>query len=270
MKRINIYLSALLSMVVVSSCDLTKLDNYKEPDAEIHGSLFDKADGVTLVEQDINGGGTLEYVEDYIKGVENPAKQTTVYKQNGTYRNSRVFAGEYLYFLPLANGNFVKPDTLWSWPKAFTGVRDANGKYTDRVVLSKGNNELNWTVEPYCRITLVSLIDDKPNKQIVAKFKVAKSSHASLASSVISNIGLYVHMTKGICGQPNKLYESVGTPDGTQRVDPNYVYTLSMAYGTTNGRLANGYTYYFRIGARVNVTDSKYNYLPETPITLAW
>lgn len=263
MKRINIYICALLSIFAVSSCDLTELDNYKDPDAEIHGSILDAADNVTLVEQDIVNGGSIEYVEDYIKDVENPPKQNLIYKQNGTYRNSRLFAAEYLYFVPV-NANFIA-DTLRSWPKPASGAK------TDRVVLSKGDNEINWIVEPNCRIKELTIVDDKVNKQIVATFKVVKSSHAKLASNVINQVGLYCHMTQGICGQPNKIYEQTSNPTAAQSADPNTVYTLRQPYGTSgSSRLINGQKYFFRVGARVNTSANRFNYATEERFTLQW
>lgn len=73
MKIIALYLSTLLCLLVLVSCEL---DNYEGPDSSVSGGIYDSETN-RLVEQDIINGAQIEYMEH---GFENPELQYMVVK----------------------------------------------------------------------------------------------------------------------------------------------------------------------------------------------
>ena len=243
MKRIKIYIAAVLGICVATSCEMNKLDNYAAPDAQVYGGIYDVDNQDVLIQQDLVSGGYVEYVENYNPNDANPPKQSVNFKQDGTYRNNLMFSGSYKYFLPL-KGNFVTPDT------------------TKDVIIHEGGNEINFIAKPYCRVSDVSI--SQQGDKIVATCKVDNLmwNAANPGSYRTTTIGLYGHMTKLVVGQPAYLVKAeISNPDDATIADKNHVYTIEMPLtGDTKNRLKTGQTYYFRVGARVEAAESKYNY----------
>lgn len=243
MKRIKIYIAAILGVCVATSCEMNKLDNYAAPDAQVYGGIYDADNQSVLIQQDLVSGSTLEYVENYDPTDANPPKQSVNFKQDGTYRNNLMFSGNYKYFLPL-KGNFVVPDT----------TKDVN--------IHKGGNELNFYAKPYCRVTDVSI--SQVGNKIVGTCKVDNImwNAANAGSYRTVTVGLYSHMTKLVVGQPAFILRAeISNPDDATIADKNHVYTMEIELNDENKKkLVPGQTYYFRVGARVNAPESKFNY----------
>ena len=231
MKQIKYFIlfSLLISMY---SCEL---DNFDAPDATIKGNFYDNETG-KLIEQDIINGTKIKYIE---LGWENPEIQQMVLKCDGTYQNKLMFSGNYDFYFE--ESNFVPPVRISEY------------------AIKKGDNTLDFTVQPYIRIT--GSVIKKEGNYIVAKFTIAPSVLTNVES-----IGLFAHSDYAV-GNELKLAESKIIINSL--VSGSKSYTLQI--DTTSGdgaKLEKGKTYYFRVGARINIAGAKYNYAPSLQITI--
>ncbi|MRG45278.1 DUF3823 domain-containing protein [Chitinophaga sp. SYP-B3965] len=218
----------IVSAVLFASCEL---DQFDPPSATIHGSLKD-VNGGALIQQDIEAGSKIIYRE---YGYQNPEEQQMIFKETGEYRNNLVFPGQYdIYF---NESNFVKPDTL----KSYT--------------IKSGDNILDFTVQPYIRVSNVTIA--KSGNEIVATFTITPT-----VANNVKQIGLFGHIDR-IVGNQFAVQRATQNIDAASKDVPK-TYTLKFS---TNGFTA-GKTYYFRVGALIDVANAKYNYAPSVTITI--
>ncbi|NDV84315.1 DUF3823 domain-containing protein [Bacteroides sp. 51] len=139
MKAITKYIAFVLCCVLAVSCEI---DNFDEPDATIQGVLYDHT-GQPL---QVNHGSKYIRAREisWANGDENifVGAQTLAVQQDGTYRNTKWFPGEYR-MLPRA-GNFYPYD-------------DEKQDADDAGILLKisGTTTQDFTVTPYLTIEWV-------------------------------------------------------------------------------------------------------------------
>lgn len=229
MKNIKGYLWLFASMLICYSCEL---DNYDGPDSSISGGIYD-VDTKELVPQDIVSGTIIEYIED---GYENPEIQSMVVQVDGTYRNDLMFANK--YSIEPVRGNFVP-----------VGSQE---------IKVKGNTVLNFTVQPYIRIKNAKI--EKQGNKIVATFNLEQTTEDK-----VKKIGLYVHPEPAV-GEFLRQVAIEKTLDAVTQADT--LYTLEIDIDANSSTLKTGQSYYFRIGALVNVAEKKSNYTEAIRITI--
>lgn len=224
MKIINsniLIATIVVSFFLIYSCEL---DNYDGPDSTIHGSIIDIETGA-LIEQDIVNGSQIEYFEH---GFENPTLQYMRFKTDGTYRNNLMFSGTYT--IQPVRGNFVPVEA------------------EDIVV--KGETRLDFQVQPYIRLNDVSI--EKVGTKIIARFKVQQT-----VSNDVWKIGLYSHQSP----IPSDRAYLVSSEEYIEdSVDPNIFQTLEIDIPSNSSELINGKTYFFRVGAMIDVPEAKSNF----------
>ncbi|MRG43886.1 DUF3823 domain-containing protein [Chitinophaga sp. SYP-B3965] len=206
-----------------------KKDNYDGPTAGLSGNFFDVATKA-LVEQDIIRGTQIEIQE---KGYVVP--QYLIVKNDGTYSNTLLFAATYT----------VKP------------IRTNFIALEAQEVTLNGQTTLDFNVTPYIRVTNASIV--KSGTKVIATFK--------LQQNVINNvnkIGLYAHEDFRV-GEPMRQAETERDLNAVS--DPNATYTLEMDIPTKD-QLKTGKSYYFRIGARIDIGEARFNYAPTVKIDL--
>lgn len=229
MKNIKGYLWLFASMLICYSCEL---DNYDGPDSSISGGIYD-VDTKELVPQDIVSGTIIEYIED---GYENPEIQSMVVQVDGTYRNDLMFANK--YSIEPVRGNFVP-----------VGSQE---------IKVKGHTVLNFTVQPYIRIKNAKI--EKQGNKIVATFNLEQTTEDK-----VKKIGLYVHPEPAV-GEFLRQVAVEKTLDAVTQADT--LYTLEIDIDANSSTLKTGQSYYFRIGALVNVAEKKSNYIEAIRITI--
>ncbi|WP_101690172.1 DUF3823 domain-containing protein [Dysgonomonas massiliensis] len=222
----------VLPSIVFLSCDLDDIDNYDGPNASIQGGIYDEETG-ELVEQDIINGVQIEYIEH---GFENPQTQYQVVKNDGTFQNKMMFAGTYT--MRAVRGNFVPTE--------------------DIEVKVKGNTEINFKVQPYIRIKNASI--EKENGKIVATFSIQQT-----LQNKIKNVALFAHKEKNV-GDPLAKTISV-KQDINDITNESMVYTLTID-PSKYSEMKAGEKFYFRIGALMDVSEAKYNYVPAVRIDI--
>lgn len=198
-----------------------KLDNYDGPDAKIHGGLYD-VETSDLVEQDIINGTVIEYVEEGYSSIE-----TMVVRNDGTYRNDLIFSGQYT-IAPM-RGNFepIEP----------------------QVINIKGDFKLDFVVKPYIRLKNVSIF--KSGDKVKASFWVKQTGYDN-----ILRVGLFVSREPSVGYSIHTV--KIEIPVGMRYAEEQQ-FTIIMDI-PTQLRPATGASYFFRVGALIDVPEAKYNY----------
>lgn len=227
MKTINLknILSAVAAACVfaASSCEV---DNYPGPDAQIYGSVIDAETG-EKVEQDVNSGSLIRYIE---LGYDNPVEQTMIFKTNGDYRNNLMFSGDYDFFF--YESNFTFPEG-----------RISNFK------VKKGENKFDFKVVPYIRFSDVSIkVEDT---KVVANFKITPAVDAD-----VLEVGLYGHLDYIVGDRYKRGSKVVGVNESFNGQTREYTLELDLTNFTEADQ------YWFRVGAKANMPNSKHNYAP--------
>ena len=124
------YKLILLVLIVFASCEI---DNYSEPNAVFTGKVVDVQTGETIQTRQPDGI-QIRLVQE---GYENPVPYDFWAKNDGTFRNTRLFGGT--YEITVQAGPFHNSVT--------------------KTVILEGGREINETfeVEPYIRITDVNI-----------------------------------------------------------------------------------------------------------------
>lgn len=168
-------------------------------------------------------------------GVSN-AIQSMVVQVDGTYRNDLMFANK--YSIEPVRGNFVP-----------VGSQE---------IKVKGHTVLNFTVQPYIRIKNAKI--EKQGNKIVATFNLEQTTEDK-----VKKIGLYVHPEPAV-GEFLRQVAVEKTLDAVTQADT--LYTLEIDIDANSSTLKTGQSYYFRIGALVNVAEKKSNYIEAIRITI--
>lgn len=238
----------IILMLSVFFCFFTscEIDNYEEPNAEVHGYFYDAKDGETLVGSDIIDGNSIGVYE---QGFSSESKQTWYIDNTGEYLNKRVFAAAYR--IEFINTNFYPytGDEMWT--------------------VNKGKNERDFLVTPFIRVKDPSITYDSSADKIIAKFKL----EAGGDDVTLNQARLFVFTDKWVGNRINSGIQgsAVINPRG-ETIDPNKEYTLVINRSEHTDFFKYSKNYYFRIGARAQ-GPSKYgtirhNYSPLVVISI--
>ena len=205
-------------------------DNYEAPNASIHGSFIDEETG-ELVEQDIYNGTVIEYIEDGYTTIE-----TMIVKNDGTYRNNLMFAAD--YEITPKRGNFEPLDP--------------------QKVRVEGDTRLDVRGKPYIRIEDAVIF--KNGDVVKASFKLTQTGFDK-----VKTLGLFVFREPSVGYQMNTV--KVEVPVGERFREPQY-FTINLNLPSNADKLKKGESYFFRVGALIDVPEAKYNYAKAVRLTL--
>ena len=235
MKKIT-YL--FLGMVLVSLSSCYKSDNWAAPDVQISGNIIDSYTGKPLLSSQADWSIRI-WERSWKESV--PVNQSIPVKQDGSYNNSKLFAGTY-DMLPYG-GPFWPTDTVKN--VVFGG--------------GGGKGSQDFTVTPYLQLTdfeatlsgtdLTLKIRLKAPKRVGLPNLVEIKPYLSLTSFVGESnyINIPEYNNKRI--QINKPWlTEVGDSESSK------LYTIGPL------PVKSGYTYNVRVGANVNDANRKYNY----------
>lgn len=146
-------------MLMMTSCELFELDNLDGPNAQISGKFIDSGTGETVQMEHYTGNvtGILEVVE---LGWDFEEIQNWLVKYDGSYRNDRVFAGDYRIQSPKLN----------CYP------------FSDTITISEGNNVQDFEVTPFCRIVDPVITYNSTTQMIEATFQVSMGDATKIGS----------------------------------------------------------------------------------------
>jgi hypothetical protein len=232
MKNI-IYIVLGVLLMSVTSC--MEVDNWDEPDVRVHGRIIDSYTGENILTSQGDWGIRI-WERTWTQSV--PNAQTLAVKQDGSYNNSKLFAGRY-DMLPYG-GPFWPVDTIKN--VTFSGTKQQDITVVPYLQLQGFEASLNGLkltlscqLKAPIRAGLPNLVEIKP----------FLSLNTFCGAANFIDIAEYNNQRKQI----NKSWmEEVGN------VETSKIYRV--------GPLAvkPGYTYYVRLGANVNDANRKYNY----------
>lgn len=213
-----------IAAVALASCEK---DNYDAPTASLSGTFID-VDTKQPVEQDIINGTQIELKEH---GYENPTSRFLVVKNDGTYMNTLIFQNTYT--VQPVRGNFID-----------VPAQD---------IEIKSGTVLDFQVKPYLRILDANFT--RNGNVVTVSFRIQQNT-----ASNVRKVGLYYSPDPRV-GEFLQFWNTEQQINAL--VDPNQVYTLSIDVSKDpQGRFRTGRTYYFRVGAVVDVSQAKSNYAP--------
>jgi len=232
MKNIHYIILGVL-LTAVTSCMET--DNWDEPAVRVHGRIIDSYTGENLLAS--QGDWNIRIWERTWKE-STPNAQNLPVMQDGSYNNSKLFAGTY-DMLPYG-GPFWPADTVQD--VAFSGTTEKDITVTPYLQLlgfEASLNGLNLTLS--CQLK-APIREGLPN---LVEIKPFLSLNQFCGASNFIDIAEYNNQRKQI----NKSWmDEVGD------VETSGIYQIGPI------AVKAGYTYYVRLGANVNDANRKYNY----------
>lgn len=125
MKKINLFTIIITGLMTTFGC--SEIDNYDIPDSGVYGEVIDNITGQPIQTEQPNGF-RIRMLE---KGYENPVPIFFWGKDDGSFRNTKVFSNQY-EILPIEGAFFVP---------------------SSQTVAVNGLTEVNFTVTPFLGIS---------------------------------------------------------------------------------------------------------------------
>lgn len=240
MKKIFSILTCALTVLSIASCDWFMLDNQDGYNASVYGKFVDKTGAPVYQEQ----GGAFNIYEKVSGGQayigrdwNQETSQSWTMKSNGTYVNRLVFAGD--YYMKSLNANFV------------ADAQDFQ--------LKKGENEVNFTVNPYVRITDVNI--SVQGDKYVATCKVT----SDLPEATVNNIGqvrFCCFSDRFVSNAQNNISDKDAASIVTN-VDPKGGQTITLTINTKDPNNSYEFQYKKPHYVRIAALGAHYSIVPE-------
>ncbi len=242
MKKIfNQIVYIFLLVVVFASCEK---DNMPGPNSKVFGIIKDKVTGLPVETELINGSS----IEAFEQGYATPVSQKWLIKNSGEYRNDLVFANKYNF--ELRNSNFFPISVL---------------DYT----IIPGDNNLDFSVDPYIRIKNCKIVYDPASKKVNATFNLEAGTSAVKVKSVRLYAFGDMYVGEAIkFGTAGSTFSQAFTPS---KIIDNSQITLSIDVAANPTLFLTGRDYFFRVGALADLTGVgtiRSNYAPYVKISL--
>ncbi|GHT18306.1 hypothetical protein AGMMS4957_00340 [Bacteroidia bacterium] len=192
MKNLYKYMFFLSISLFAVSCEI---DNYDGPDATIQGTIFSSTDNQPL--QVDHGTGIIRIREvSWAKGDPDAyvGNQTLKVQQDGTYRHTKMFSGEYL-ILPY-NGAFYPYDDSY---------KDNEDEAGELLKIGKGTTK-DFTVTPYLSIEWVSEPTVLPDNKISCSVRFKRNQKSGYDMPDMKEAWLLISRTVNTGSRDLDLY----------------------------------------------------------------
>jgi hypothetical protein len=249
MKKIIKYVCLVVFTFCFTACEI---DNLEGPNASVKGTVYDQ-NGKPLQTEQGNGNMKIRYIEQSWKEEVTSPRDLNV-KLDGTYENSKMFAGTYL---------------MYPYQGGFYPLEEADYK----TVELKGATTVDFQVTPYLEVEWVDEpkvvhiaanahpnYDNNPSAnypegdyfQASVKFKIVNKEGKTHPGV---QYGRFFVSSTHFAADNNKIAE-YSRELGFKNEDAEKIitFTADMPVKYT------GITFYFRVGFKCNDADKKYNY----------
>ncbi len=242
MKRI--FYQVALCLTVVSAVSCTKIDNYDAPTETLRGKIIDAGTGKTLQGEvsGENGIGTRIELRE-LSWSDNPTPQYLATMQDGTYNNTKIFAGKYKIS---ADGAFV--------PLVQTGPPAVDNSKT--VDVHGGVTTVDFTVEPFLRVEWVGEPILNPNGTITVKVKITRGTDHPDFQLNVTDINLYVNRLPFVGNNANSFDARYSKRTPYSGTDGNNLLGEVLTLTTTGGALPTNRDWFLRVGARTTYPNN--------------
>lgn len=230
----DIFMNNLINIVIGAGVLLlgfscTKVDNIAGPDSAFKGNIIDSVTGKNLVTE--TGGVMIQLKQ--LSWSNNPTPYYIPSKPDGTYEDTRIFSGHYSV-IP-TQGAFWPVDSL---------LKDI-----------KGTASQNFTVVPYLEITGVTHVQQADS--LVMTFQLQAPRTNGLPPVIDATE--FVNNTPYVGGGAF-IQAFYNQPSATAKINSNWSNAIgATVYRTVVHNLQPGWTYYARIGVRLNDNYKKYD-----------
>ncbi|HEX9513160.1 MAG TPA: DUF3823 domain-containing protein [Puia sp.] len=226
-KIINGIIAASM-LLAGNSC--TKVDNYAAPNATFEGNIIDSVTGKNLLTE--ASGVQIELKQ--LSWSDNPDPYYIPSKPDGTYSNMMIYSGHYSV-IP-TKGAFWPVDSI---------LKDISGTTTQ-----------NFTVVPYLEIVNLTHVQDADS--LVMTFQLQAPRTNGLPQ--IIDATEFVNNTT-LVGGGAFISKFKDESSSTVSISSNWSSAIAATtYRTVVHNLQPGWTYYARIGVRVNDSYKQYNF----------
>jgi hypothetical protein len=225
----------VLGVILAAFTSCMKTDNWDEPDVRVYGRIIDSYTGENILSSQDEWGIRI-WERTWTESV--PNHQTLSVKQDGSYNNSKLFAGTY-DMLPYG-GPFWPVDTV-------------------KNVMFDGNTEQDFTVTPYLQLT--DFEASLNGLKLTLRCRLKAPRRQGLPNLV--EIKPFLSLTT-FCGATN--YIDIGEYNNMRKqINRSWIEEVGDVETSNLYRIGPlpvkaGYTYYVRLGANVNDANRKYNY----------
>ena len=245
---------AAMAAFCMTSCEWFLLDNTEQHKATVSGKIIDAASVETL-QTEINNGGSIRFVELGWKdkdGIPVESFQSWTVKNNGTYRNNLVWAGDYR--METIEQNYYP--------------------LTQEFKLEKGDNVVDFTVTPYLRFLSHSFKYDAASKKIIATCEVQVADPTK--TTTLNEVRLCCYTDCFVGYAYNNCKDDATAVAKNVTMDANGKATVTLEIDTQASVNATEFkyerTHYVRLaglatGSGVN-TSSRYNFTPTYSLRL--
>lgn len=228
-------------MVAVSSC--MKIDNFSEPDASVSGAIVDVTTGKNMM---FDQGDTHIRIWERSYST-NPTYQDLAVKADGTYTNTKLFAGT--YDMQPIDGAYWPCDVTYNVKIGKKGAV-ANFEVTPYLHVIDFQQELNGTeLTLSCKLH-APVVENLPQVVEIRPF-LSLNEHCGAANHI------NYYYTDNYRVNIRKLWNKIGDADGNGLE----TYSIKMT-------VKPGYTYWCRMGVQVNNTYKNWNYSEVVKITV--
>jgi hypothetical protein len=230
--------------VLLAGYACSKVDNYSQPNAAFQGNIIDSVTGQNILTE--TSGAEIEMLQT--SWVANPDPYYIPSKQDGSFQDTRIFSGTY----------GVIPTQGAFWPIADTLSTQVSGTINH-----------NFTVVPYLEI--LNFKDSVYADSLVMTCNLMAPRTNGLPE--ILEIWPFVNNTPFVGSGSSisnfTISDNTNPSYNLAAINSNWNSTIAATtYRVVVKGLVAGYTYYFRLGVRVNDNYKKYNLSPIDSATI--
>ncbi|MCQ2187866.1 MAG: DUF3823 domain-containing protein [Bacteroidales bacterium] len=220
---------------VFASASCMKIDNFDAPGAKVSGTIIDKTTGKPML---FDQGDTHIRIWERSYSA-NPTYQDLAVKADGSYNNSKLFAGTY-DMLPV-DGAYWPCDTTFNVPIGSKGTVQ-NFEVTPYLHVVDFAQELNGNeLTLSCRLQ-APVVENLPQVVEIRPF-LSLNEHCGAGNHID------YYYTDSYRVNIRKLWNKIGDENG----EGTDTYSITMT-------VKSGYTYWCRMGVQVNNTYKNWNY----------
>jgi len=249
MKKTVYYIILGIALISAGACSKS-IDNYAAPDQTLRGRIIDAGTGKNVPGEVSGENGTGTRIElRELSWSDNPTPLYLATMQDGTYNNTKIFAGHYKIS---ADGAFV--------PLVQTGPNAVDKSQI--VDIQGGETEVNFNVEPFLRVEWVGEPVLNANGTVSVKFVVTRGTTNPNYQLNVTDINLYINNYPYVGANANSFdarYSNRVTYSGTTG---NNVLGQTLTFTTIGGVLPGKRDWYVRVAARTTFPNlgRPYNY----------
>jgi hypothetical protein len=252
------FYNIVICLALLSASACSKLDNYDAPDQTLKGRIIDAGTGKNVPGEVSGENGTGTRIE--LRELSWSPTATPLYlatKQDGTYINTKVFAGHYKIS---ADGAFV--------PLVQTGPPAVDKSQI--VDIQGGVTTVDFMVEPFLRVEWEGEPVLNANGTVSVTVKITRGTADPAFQLNVTDINLYVNNYPYVGNNANSFDARYSSRTAYSGTNGNNLLGQSITITTIGGALPIHRDWYMRVGARTTYPNNgrPYNYNEVKKITI--